>query len=73
MQYTIYVAKKEKSEKELLKEISEKLDKIIALIVMQGKDVDTQIKILRGLKLEWDEIGGQYCIKSWQIRYRVLN
>lgn len=62
---------KEKTEKELLKEISEKLDKIIALIAMQGKDVDTQIKILRGLKLEWSEIGRLVGIKGSvaQVRY----
>ncbi len=38
---------KEKSEKELLKEISEKLDKLIGILAIQGKNKDEQIRILK--------------------------
>ena len=48
---------KEKSTKELLKDIIKKLDKILAVTATQGKDEDEQIKILRSFKWEWDEIG----------------
>ncbi len=51
------VTKKEKSEKELLEEINEKLDKIIALLAIQGKDENTQIQILKKLGFEAEEIG----------------
>jgi hypothetical protein len=39
--------KTEKSEKEILEEISIKLDKIIFTMAIQGKNGDTQIKILK--------------------------
>jgi len=39
--------KKEKTEKEILEDISEKLDKIIFTMAIQGKDEDVQIKILK--------------------------
>lgn len=48
---------KEKSEKELLEEISKKLDKIIAILAIQGKDEDDQIRILKRLGFMADEIG----------------
>ena len=48
---------KEKSEKELLEEISKKLDKIIAILAIQGKDEDAQIRILKRLGFMADEIG----------------
>ena len=43
------MSKTEKSEKELAEEISEKLDKITAILATQGKNTDTQIEILHGL------------------------
>ena len=46
-----------KSEKELLKEISNKLDQIIAVLATQGKSVDIQIEILHGFGWKWDEVG----------------
>ena len=62
--------KKEKTEKEYLKEISEKMDKIIAMIAINGKDTDIQIDILRNLKLEWDEIGAITGLTSEAARKR---
>ena len=49
--------KLEKSEKELLEEISEKLTRLIAISSIQGKDTNIQIKILHDHEFEWDEIG----------------
>lgn len=37
------------TEKELLREISEKLDKLIGVIAIQGKNKDEQVKILVSL------------------------
>lgn len=47
----------EKTEKELLQEISGKLDKAIALLAMQGKSNGESLKILSGLGLTSTEIG----------------
>jgi hypothetical protein len=46
----------EMSEKELLQEISEKLDKLIAVVSAQGKDLDTQITILTNAGIKSEEI-----------------
>jgi len=62
--------KKEKSEKDLLQEISEKLDKITAILATQGKDLDTQIAILYGFDWEWDEIGRIVGMKADAARMR---
>jgi hypothetical protein len=43
---------------EILEEINSKLDKILTLVACQGKDLDTQIKILAGSGLSYKEIGG---------------
>ena len=53
------MSKKEKSEKELLEEISKKLDKLIGVVSAnnQGLDIDSKIKILKNLGFESDEIG----------------
>ena len=64
--------KKEKSEKELLGEISEKLDKMISLIAIQGKDTDIQIDVLRGFGWEWQEIGKLVGLTSDAARKRHI-
>jgi len=51
------LSEKEKTEKDLLAEISQKLDKIIALLAIQGKDENTQIRILKKLGFDAEEIG----------------
>jgi hypothetical protein len=43
------MAKHEKTEKQLLEEINEKLNKLIALNAIQGKSKQEQIKILSSL------------------------
>ncbi len=46
-----------KTERDLLEEISRKLDRLIALQAIQGKDLDTQIDILTRVGLTSSEIG----------------
>lgn len=43
------MAKDEKTERQLLMEISEKLDKLIGIFAIQGKNRDEQIKVLVSL------------------------
>ena len=43
------VSENKKTTEELLEEISKKLDKIISILAIQGKDEDTQIRILKKL------------------------
>jgi len=66
------MSKKEKSEKELLEEISNKLDQIIAVLATQGKDTDTQIDILHEFDWEWDKIGQFTGMKGNAARMRHM-
>lgn len=45
------------TELELLTEISSKLDHVIALMVIAGKEQDNQIKILREFGHDWPTVG----------------
>jgi hypothetical protein len=47
----------EKTEKEMLKEISDKLDRVILAISLQGKDTTEKISILSQLNYKEKEIG----------------
>ena len=49
--------KNEKSERELLAEVSDKLDKVIALLAVNGKSENEQISILKELGHDWKFIG----------------
>jgi len=51
--------KQEKSERELLEEISKKLDKVVAVLAVQDKNlnVDSKIIILKNAGLESKDIG----------------
>lgn len=49
--------KGEKTEKELLQEISGKLDQLVGLVACQGKDLETQIRVLRGFRFDWPLVG----------------
>ena len=51
------VPTKEKSELDLLNDLNEKLDTIIGLLAINGKDENHQIKILRELGCDWKFIG----------------
>ncbi len=53
------VTKKKKSDNELLQEISEKLDKVVAVLAIQDKNlnVDSKIVILKNAGLESKDIG----------------
>jgi len=59
---------KEKSEKEILQEISEKLDKIIGLIATQNKPRIEQLKILDGLGFSSVNIGKMLGIHDGTVR-----
>lgn len=47
----------ESSNQEILSEISHKLDRIIAMLAVQGKELDDQIKTLKNLGMDWKLIG----------------
>ena len=47
----------EKSERDLLSEMNEKLDTLIGLLAINGKEENLQIEILRGLGHDWKFIG----------------
>lgn len=49
--------KREPTEKELLREISGKLDRLAGMIAIQGKEFDSQVRILTKLGLSSFEIG----------------
>lgn len=51
------VPAKEKTELDLLNEMNEKLDKMIGLLAINGKEENAQIKVLRGLGHDWKFIG----------------
>jgi hypothetical protein len=42
---------------DLLAEMGEKLDKILGVLLVNNKDTDTQIRILRSLGYDWTFIG----------------
>lgn len=60
----------DKSEKELLEEISGKLDRLIALQATQGQDHDTRIKILTKMGLSSREIGLLLGQRADSVRHR---
>ena len=42
---------------ELLAEVSEKLEKILGVLLVSNKDTDTQIRVLRSLGYDWPFVG----------------
>jgi DNA-directed RNA polymerase specialized sigma24 family protein len=61
------------NEIELLQEISKKLDKLIALYAIQGKNQSEQANILKGLGFTYKEINQltgipEGTLKSWEHR-----
>lgn len=60
----------DKTERELLAEISEKLDRLIALFATQGKTEDQQIHALRGMGFDWKFIGSLVGLKPATARKR---
>ena len=57
-------------EVQLLLEISEKLDRLIGVVAIQGKDQDTQIGILADLGLDAPAIGSLVGISANAVRIR---
>ena len=51
------VLAKEKTELDLLSEMNEKLDTLIGLLAINGKEENDQIKVLRELGHDWKFIG----------------
>ena len=64
------VSKKiQKTTEELLKEIIEKLDKILGVLAIQNiKDVDSKIKILKNLGFSSGEIGPLLGLENVRVR-----
>lgn len=60
----------DKTELEILGEISEKLDRLIGLFAIQGKAESKQIEILRGMGYDWDCIGSIVGLKPDTARMR---
>ena len=65
------MSKQKKTVEELLEEISGKIDKLITILVIQGKDIDVQIKALKQLGYESSEIGIFVGMKSDAVRKRL--
>ena len=61
---------KEKSDNQILEEISAKLDKLIAVISIEGKPVEQQLKILKNLGFSSKEASGLTGISYSSIRHR---
>jgi len=60
---------KKKTSEELLKEISEKLDKILGVLAIQNvKDVDSKIKMLKKLGFSSGEIGVLLGLENVRVR-----
>ena len=59
-----------KSEKELLEEISGKLDKIMGVLAIQGKEEDSQIRILKNQGFNSEEVGKLVGLKETTVRMR---
>ncbi len=55
---------------ELLREISQKLDKLIAISAIQGKEEEKQIKILKSLKFTYNEISNLIGIPIGTLKIR---
>jgi len=59
---------RKKTSEELLKEISEKLDKILGVLAIQNvSDVDSKIKILKNLGFSSAEIGPLMGLKNVRV------
>lgn len=57
-----------KTELELLREIKGRLDRILGVLAVQGKDRASQVKILTGLGLSSQEIGELVGIRAESVR-----
>lgn len=60
-----------KSERELLEEISRKLDKVIGGLAIMGKGQNDQIRVFRSLNLDWGDIGNMVGLNPDAARKRL--
>ena len=60
-----------KSEQVLLDEISQKLDQIIAVMAISGKEQNDQIRILRDRGFDWKQIGTLVGLNPGTARMRL--
>ena len=60
----------EMTELDILKEISGKLDQLIAVLATQGRSQDEQIRTLRNLGFDWNFIGTTTGLKANAVRMR---
>lgn len=61
----------DKREIQLLTEISRKLDQLIGIHAIQGREQDEQIEILRGMGLNWDFVCGVVGLKPAAAKKRL--
>jgi hypothetical protein len=59
-----------KTERELLQDINERLDKLIGIVAIQGKPQNQQIEMLDGLGLDSKTIGLYVGLSSDAVRQR---
>lgn len=59
------------SDNQLLHEISKKLDEIIALMLIRGRDEDAQIRLLRERGHDWNQIGSLVDLSADAARMRL--
>ncbi len=57
----------------LLKEISKKLDVLIAMFAIQGKDIKSQIKILKSLGYSNVQVGKLVGMSETNVRAKLKN
>jgi hypothetical protein len=60
----------DKSEKQLLDEISKKMDTLIGVVATQGKEINEKINVLRDLGWSWEQIGIMVRLKPDAARKR---
>ena len=60
-----------RTERQLLEDISVKLDKLIGFAAISGRDQTSQIEVLRGLGFEWGDIGIMVGLKADAARKRL--
>lgn len=63
----------EKTEKELLKELNEKMDKLIGVTAIQGKSENAQIKVLMSLGFKYKEISAITGVAEGTLKSRKHN
>jgi len=64
------MAQKERSERQILEEISTKLERLLAVVAVQGRDADIQIRVLTKAGFSSSEIGALLGMHPTDVRHR---